>query len=173
MKRYVGVDPSTQTGLVILNESGDLIDCMEITAKGKDPERMAEIIFKTLEQIEYSDRVTIEGFGFASRYGFLLGGLGWGMRLGLYERGVRYTEVAPAALKRFTGAKGNAKKDEMAVEIFKRWGFEHKSDNVRDAFVLAQIGRFIGEGIDGTKFQQKIIQTILGGIEKRKTKALR
>lgn len=171
--RYVGLDPSTHTGIVILDAEGNLLDALEVNGTGKDPERMADIIFKTMEEINPNDNVTIEGFGFASQSGFLLGGIGWGIRLELYERLMGYTEVAPAALKKFTGAKGNAKKDELAVEIFKRWGFEHKSDNVRDAYVLAQIGRAIGEKLDVPKFQQEVIDTILRPAVKKKRKKVR
>jgi crossover junction endodeoxyribonuclease RuvC len=141
MARYVGIDPSTKTGLVVLDEDGEVWEAKEIEASGRDPERMSNLIFEVAEHLTDYDHVAIEGFGFASQTGFLLGGIGWGIRLRMYERGMRYTEIAPAALKKFTGCKGNAKKDELGVEIYKRWGFEHKSDNVRDAYVLAQIAR--------------------------------
>lgn len=158
--RYIGIDPSTKTGVVILDKHGELIDSLEVTATGKDPGRMAEIIHSTVENVHPNDVVAIEGFGFASQSGFLLGGIGWGIRLELFARDVRYIEVAPAALKKFTGAKGNAKKDELSVEIFKRWGFEHKSDNVRDAYVLAHIARAYHGLMPLTKFQQEVIDAI-------------
>lgn len=158
--RYVGVDPSTKTGIVILDKHGELIDALEITAQGKDPGRMAEIIYQTGENIEPNDFVAIEGFGFASQSGFLLGGIGWGIRLEMYSQNVQYIEVAPTALKKFAGVKGNAKKDELAVEIFKRWGFEHKSDNVRDAYVLAQLARAYLGHMQMTKFQQEVMEVI-------------
>jgi len=158
--RFVGIDPSTKTGFVILDKHGELIDALEVTATGQDPGRMAEIIHETFANIEPGDIVAIEGFGFASQSGFLLGGIGWGIRIKLYEWGFDYIEVAPSALKKFAGAKGNAKKDELSVDIFKRWGFEHKSDNVRDAYVLAQIARAYHGLMDLTKFQQEVIDAI-------------
>lgn len=160
MKRYVGIDPSTKTGLVVLDETGELWEAREIERSGTDPARMYNLISSVMEYICDKDIVVIEGFGFASQTGFLLGGIGWGIRLDLYHRGIKYTEVAPAALKKFTGCKGNAKKDELGVEIYKRWGFEHKSDNVRDAFVLAQISRALHEPVKLITQQREVIEVI-------------
>ncbi|MFD1179650.1 hypothetical protein ACFQ3W_25585 [Paenibacillus puldeungensis] len=169
--RFIGIDPSTKTGLVILDRDGNILDTMEITAKGEDPARMADIIYKTINNLEQGDLIAIEGFGFASQSGFLLGGIGWGMRVGMYLGNIQYKEVAPAALKKFASGKGNTKKDELAVHIFKHWGFESKSDNIRDAFVLAQIARAIRMSTANTKYQQEVIQTILEPSKaKKKTK---
>lgn len=161
MTRFIGIDPSTKTGLVILNQDGNILDTMEITAKGDDPGRMADIIATTIENLERGDVVAIEGFGFASQSGFLLGGIGWGIRVGMYLADIQYKEVAPAALKKFASGKGNTKKDELAVHIFKHWGFESKSDNIRDAYVLAQIARAIRMGTAATKYQQEVVKAIL------------
>lgn len=161
MTRFVGIDPSAKTGLVILNQDGNILDTMEITAKGDDPGRMAEIIEKTIDNLERGDVVAIEGFGFASQSGFLLGGIGWGIRVAMYLEDIQYKEVAPTALKKFASGKGNTKKDELAVHIFKHWGFESKSDNIRDAYVLAQIARAIRMGTAATKYQQEVVKAIL------------
>jgi len=168
MGRYVGIDPSTKTGIVILDRDGRLIDAEEITAKGTDPGRMLDIIDNTIEQLEPNDIVAIEGFAYGAKGNAVSTqyGIGWGIRMALFSRGIRYDDVAPAALKKFVGAKGNAKKDELAVHIYKRWGYEHPSDNVRDAFVLAQIARAVdytrrGVRVDLTAFQAAVVQTIM------------
>jgi crossover junction endodeoxyribonuclease RuvC len=167
MTRYVGIDPSTKTGIVVLDEHGDLWEAREIEKLGKDPERMLKLIESVMQQVDPDDVIGIEGFGFASQSGFLLGGIGWGMRMNLWDRGVMYHEIAPAALKKFAGGKGNMKKDELAIEIYKRWGFEHKSDNVRDAYVLAQIARALHEKVKLTVFQQDVLDAIRNPPEKK------
>lgn len=169
--RFVGIDPSTKTGVCVIDESGNVIDAVEITATGKDPHRMMEIIGSTMDMLEPNDLVCIEGFGFASQSGFLLGGLGWGIRMDMASRDIRYNEVAPAALKKFAGGKGNAKKDELAVHIFKQWGFEHGSDNVRDAYVLAQIARAIRMDNAKTAYQRDVIEAILKPAAPKKKRA--
>lgn len=170
MTRFVGIDPSTKTGICIIDESGNILDSFEATGTGNDPGRMVEIIETTIDNVELNDVVMIEGFGFASQSGFLLGGIGWGIRTALYLKDVSYKEVAPAALKKFASGKGTTKKDELAVHIFKHWGFEHASDNVRDAYVLAQIARAVRMGTAGTKYQQEVIQTILNPPQKKTKK---
>jgi crossover junction endodeoxyribonuclease RuvC len=175
MGRYVGIDPSTKTGIVILDRDGRLIDAEEITAKGTDPGRMLDIIDNTVEQLEPNDIVAIEGFAYGAKGNAVSTqyGIGWGMRMALFSRGIRYDDVAPAALKKFVGAKGNAKKDELAVHIYKRWGYEHPSDNVRDAFVLAQIARAVdytrrGVSVDLTAYQEAVVRSIISPPSKRK-----
>lgn len=159
--RFVGIDPSTKTGVCITDEHGNVIKAIEITAGGEDPHRMMAIISGAIDLLQSDDHVCIEGFGFASQQGFLLGGIGWGMRMKMVEKGIHYNEVAPTSLKKFAGGKGNTRKDELAVHIFKQWGFEHGSDNVRDAFVLAQIARVIHMGNAKTAYQRDVIEKIL------------
>ena len=55
-------------------------------------------------------------------------------------------------LKKFATGKGNTKKEDTVLPIFKRWDFEHPSDNVRDAYVLAQIARSIKNNANLTTF---------------------
>ncbi|RUS42242.1 hypothetical protein [Cohnella sp. AR92] len=173
--RFIGIDPSTKTGLVILDKHGEVIDTMEITAKGTDPGRMIDIIEQVDFQLDHGDQAAIEGFAYGAkgRAVDIQYGIGWGLRMRLFDGNTDYIEVAPAALKKFAGAKGNAKKDELAVHIFKRWGFEHPSDNVRDAFVLAQIARAVylernNRPIDLTAFQSAVVAAIINPPSKKK-----
>ncbi|WP_438447433.1 hypothetical protein [Gorillibacterium sp. sgz5001074] len=160
MTRYVGIDPSTKTGLVVLDEDGEVWEEIEIEKQGEDPRRMYNLIAAVMALIMPGDKVAIEGFGFASESGFLLGGIGWGIRMELFRRGIDYIEVAPAALKKFTGAGGTAAKEVLAVEVYKRWGFQSKSNNVTDAFVLAHIARAMNERVQITKFQEEVLTVI-------------
>ncbi|MED0673157.1 hypothetical protein P4S95_23565, partial [Aneurinibacillus aneurinilyticus] len=91
-------------------------------------------------------------------------------RMELYRRGIPYQEVSPNGLKKFTGAGGTASKAEVVVETFKRWGFQCKSDNVTDAYVLAQIARAMHKDIKITKFQQEVINAIRNPQTKSKKK---
>lgn len=149
--RFVGIDPSLHTGLVILSGQGKIIEAKEISKDGSDPARMNALIQEVTYYVQPDDFVAIEGFGYASQRGFLLGGIGWGMRMELYRRGVPYIDVAPSLVKKFAGAKGNANKEKVVLEVYKRWGFESDSNNVVDAFVLAQIAR-------AAKTETKLIQ---------------
>lgn len=169
--RFVGIDPSTKTGFVALDEQGKVVRAKELTGVGsKDPKRIVTLIDEVIRHLQPDDVVCIEGFGFASRQAIQLGGIGWGIRMAMFRRGWKYIEVAPAQLKKFASGKGNTKKDELAVHIFKRWGFEHSSDNVRDAFVLAQIARtlFRREEHMLPAYQQEVVNAILNPAEKKR-----
>ncbi|UTI41103.1 hypothetical protein [Niallia sp. RD1] len=165
MTRYVGIDPSTKTGLVILNEDGEVLHTEEITTKKtKDPQRFIDIANKIKHRLAFGDVICIEGFSYGSKGKGVSTqyGIGWQIRSMLVTNGFDYYEVAPGALKKFASGKGNTKKDELVLPIYKRWGFESTSDNIRDAYILSQIARGIEELGELTKFQYEVVKTVKG-----------
>lgn len=169
--RFVGIDPSTKTGFIALEESGQVLKAKELTGVGsQDPIRMITLIDEVIRHIQPGDFIVIEGFGFATQQGIQLGGIGWGIRMALFRRGHKYIEAAPGQLKKFGCGKGNAAKDELAVGIYKNFGFEHYSDNVRDAFVLAQIGRAIVSKKVSYEYQKEVIEAIINPAKKKPKK---
>jgi crossover junction endodeoxyribonuclease RuvC len=140
--RYVGIDPSTKTGFVILQHGGEVEIAKEITSKvEKDPQRFMDLAVQIKKHLLETDVICIEGFSYGSKGAgvSVQYGIGWIIREELVRNGFTYHDVPPSSVKKFATGKGNAKKDAMVLPIYKKWGFEHKSDNVRDAFVLAQI----------------------------------
>jgi crossover junction endodeoxyribonuclease RuvC len=161
--RYVGIDPSSKTGLVIIDKQGNIINTQDVTTKEKeDPQRFSDIAEKIIDELEPNDLIAIEGFSYGSKgkgVSFQYG-LGWIIRHLLLERGYRYTEVPPTSVKKFATGKGNTKKDEMVLPIYKKWGFEHTSDNVRDAFVLAQMVKGIYDSSNLTEYQKEALKKV-------------
>ena len=52
-------------------------------------------------------------------------------------------KVPPMTLKKYAAGKGNAKKQEMLLQIYKRWGVEFNDDNAADSYALARlVGKF-------------------------------
>lgn len=163
--RFIGLDPSTKTGFVAIDENGQVLGAKELTGVGaKDPKRMITLIDEIISHIQKDDFIVIEGFSYGSKgkgIAFQFG-LGWGIRMALARRGFPYIEVSPAAVKKFATGKGNSKKDAMAVPIYKHWDFEHPSDNVRDAYVMAQIAKSLKQGPDNLhKYQLEVLDAIL------------
>lgn len=178
--RFVGIDPSTKTGFVALDENGQVLRAKELTGVGaKDPKRMITLIDEVTDHIQKDDFIAIEGFGFASQQGIQLGGIGWGVRMSLARRGYKYYEAAPNAVKKFVnvtgwiGEPGNKKrltgpqkKKAVMAAVKEHYGFVHKSDNVVDAYILARIAHeiWLGRGCElGAKYpyQSEVIGTIL------------
>jgi crossover junction endodeoxyribonuclease RuvC len=162
--RYVGIDPSTKTGLVVTD--GKDTWAKEITSKEEqDPQRFFDITEQILDWLNEGDIITIEGFSYGSRGRGVSTqyGLGWIIRAELIKNGYSYIEVSPSAVKKFATGKGNASKDAMAVPIYKKWSFEHDSDNVRDAYVLAQIAKALHEEEGLTTYQKEVMKKIQEG----------
>lgn len=169
--RFVGIDPSTKTGFVALDADGNVLRQKELTGVGDaDPKRMVTLIDEIMAHLQPDDLVCIEGFGFASQQAVQNGGIGWGIRMAMFRRGWSYVEVAPSQLKKYATGKGNTKKENMAVPIFKRWGFEDTSNNVTDAYVLARIAESLHKRTVLVKEQAEVIEAIINPAVKKKPK---
>lgn len=179
--RFVGIDPSTKTGFVALDESGQILRAKELTGTGsQDPVRMITLIDEVMDHVQKDDLIVIEGFGFATQQGIQLGGIGWGVRMSLTRRGFKYYEVAPNAVKKFvsvtgwTGEVGNKKrltgpqkKRAVMNAVKDHYGFTHTSDNIVDAYILAQIARIMyqfnrPDFIGCPVYQAEVVKSILG-----------
>lgn len=84
--------------------------------------------------------VAIEGFAFGARGRavFDIGGIGWVVRVMLYEGGVPFVEIPPSVLKRYATGRGNADKQAMQMAAVKRLGYDDDKpdDNCVDALWL-------------------------------------
>jgi crossover junction endodeoxyribonuclease RuvC len=156
MNYFTGIDPSTKTGIVTLDEAGNVILANEIKSPFKaDPARMVYIANSVKGLITNANTfVCIEGFSFGSvsqRADFQYG-LGWLLRAMLFTRHITYADVAPTELKGFIGVsgwkgekgnktrlKGKEVKKVVADAVLERWDFMSHSDNITDAYVLARM----------------------------------
>lgn len=159
MTRYVGVDPSTKTGLVII-ENGEIVVAEELKPKvTSDPARFMNLAFQVKKYLKETDTICIEGFSYGSKGKGVSTtyGIGWMIRAELFRDGYTYTEIPPTSVKKFATGKGNVDKDGMVLPIYKKWGFESDSDNIRDAFVLAKIAEALKEPKDLTAYQKEAL----------------
>ena len=170
--RFIGIDPSGQTGLVILDRDGNYLDGFEIEPTATDKtEKIDEIITEIVENLEFDDVIAIEGFSYGSKgkgVDFQYG-LGHAIRLELYRMDKDWVEVSPSQVKKFATGNGNTSKENMIIPILRHWDFEHKSNNVRDAYVLAQMARATRMGSWLTKYQLEVTEALLGGSKSKQT----
>lgn len=54
--------------------------------------------------------------------------------------------IPPMTLKKYATGKGTSKKQEMLLQMYKRWGVEFNDDNAADAYALARLAS--GNAID-------------------------
>lgn len=170
--RFIGLDPSTKTGFVALDESGQTLIAKELTGVGSvDPKRMVTLINEVVSHLQPSDIICLEGFAYGAQgqgVSFQYG-LGHGVRNALYSRKHSFILVTPAQLKKFASGKGNTKKENLILPIHHKWGFEHSSDNVRDAYILAQIAKSLHTKKVKTQYQKEVIEAIINPpVKKRK-----
>ncbi|UQZ76830.1 hypothetical protein C2I17_21045 [Niallia circulans] len=169
--RFVGIDPSTKTGFVALDENGEVVREKELTGVGSiDPRRMSTLIDEIMAHVKPGDIISIEGFPYATQKAMFAGGIHHGIRNALWKRKLNYYEVAPNAVKKYVdvtgwvGEKGNKKrlkdkekKQAVMKAVEDLYGYKHRSDNVVDAFILAQIA------MDAWTYSNGIFSTLTEG----------
>ena len=114
-------------------------------------ERLADIRQWLTDNLGYAEEhwvindIAMEGTVLASHAALVLGELSATVRLAIFdffeeEDDRRFPlKVPPMTLKKYAAGKGNAKKQEMLLQIFKRWGIEFNDDNAADAYALARL----------------------------------
>lgn len=94
--------------------------------------------------------IAMEGTVLASHAALVLGELSATVRLAIYDHYDDYLKyplkVPPMTLKKYAAGKGNAKKQEMLLQIYKRWGVEFNDDNAADSYALARLVSGNAEG---------------------------
>ncbi|OIK13564.1 hypothetical protein BIV60_13800 [Bacillus sp. MUM 116] len=183
--RFVGIDPSTKTGFVALDQQGQVVRAKELTGVGdEDPRRMITLIDEIIAHVKPGDLICIEGFPYDTQRAMFAGGLHHGIRNELFKRKLPYHEVAPNAVKKFVnvtgwvGEKGSKKrltgpqkKRAVMNAVNEHYLFVHKSDNVVDAFILAQIAWEIWMKKNVLRilpqYQSEVIQAILAPPKKK------
>ena len=165
MKTFVGIDPSTKTGVVFLNEKGAAYYEQEFLLKNgirSTARELQEYGNAIVKSIPPNAIICIEGFSFSSKGKGVSTqyGVGFSIRFALATRNMNYMEPTPSQVKKFASGKGNTPKDGLVLPIFKQWGYEHGSDNVRDAYIMAQMAKASYNHSDLKKFQREVIDMI-------------
>ena len=105
--------------------------------------------------------IAMEGTVLASNSALILGELAGMVKLCLYdyfdgnlnsaipfESHLRTPlQIPPMTLKKYATGKGTSKKQEMLLQIYKRWGVEFNDDNAADSYALARLasGNALGQ----------------------------
>ena len=168
--KVAGLDPSTKTGLCVVGQGDGKGPCVynaeevAISAQLSGLPRAAAIAQGALRPLVFRDvkLVAIEGqVAFKGSAIFVLAEIQTLIRHALWKHAITWVEVTPTQLKKFTTGKGVAPKDIMRLESYKRWDFEHDSDNVVDAHALATVAAAL-EGLwsPTCKAQEEVLAKI-------------
>ena len=144
---YMGIDPSTKTGVVVLDADGAVLDAKVVHFAEAKGFRRLQLIAKSMQSLvsEWKPtHVVVEGFAYGNKFTMvLMVQTGTIVRQALYSAGISWYDVPPTAVKKFTTGKGSAKKPDMAKFVEQRWGFTSQDDNIVDAYAMARIARHI------------------------------
>lgn len=156
----LGLDSGTHTGFAALTQTGQLVDYgARDFSKLLRFERwvaMRDWLGKKLDFLK-PKLVVIEGYGYGNVYSLAtLVEFGTVLRLTMLDHGIPFVEIPPSQLKKFVGS-GNAKKDEIRLAVFKKWEFEHKSNDTVDAYLAARIGMAILQWASVNEAQKAIL----------------
>ena len=171
VSRVLGIDPSkTATGLCGLGPSGphiaEVIPQSAAYAAGSAG-NLAEGIHQAkhitrLIQTFKPELVVIEGYAYGNQRTLaVLVTVQTCIRIAIWRAGLPFVEVAPSSLQKFTCFGKSRKKEDMKLASFKRWNFEHDSNDVIDAHALAQVGWAMGrEDLKLTVPQAEVIAKV-------------
>lgn len=166
----IGLDLSlTCTGYCMSSKEGSqAFGTIEPGDKRSGCERI-KYIRDHLMELPLKPLAVIEDFGFGTKgRGFEIGGLGWAVRIALYERKMPYILVAPTVVKKFVCGVGNVDKNVILKEVYKRWNFDTNDDNVADAFALNKIAEgLVGRYQPQTSIQLMILEDLLKNMGKQ------
>jgi crossover junction endodeoxyribonuclease RuvC len=88
------------------------------------------------------DLAVVEGFAYHNHNTLAtLVECGTIFRRSLFKAGIPWMEVSPTTLKKWTTGNGAASKDLMAGRVYERWSYRSPSNDIVDAYALAQMGQ--------------------------------
>lgn len=146
---YIGLDISmTATGLVVLNEKKEAV--LETCIKSKPQRDWFARMRGIITQLQQEHKKYMPAIYFVEGYAF--GAHGKVFDIAELSGTIKYhiaqiwtpsctiIQIPPTALKKFITGKGNAPKDMMLKEVYKKYGKDYDNDNIADAYGLAFMG---------------------------------
>lgn len=171
----LGIDPSlTSVGLSVYSDSGDHRTVL-YKPKFTGPRRLYELrsfvedFVIDVDLCFRLEEVLIEGYSFGSRgtQAHKIGEGGGAYRLalvdalGVNDRRAYPTIVSPNSLKKFVTGKGKGDKNQILLQVYKKWGVEFDEDDCADAYALARVGEaLLLSGGPAHKYEQEVVNAL-------------
>lgn len=151
LKKALGIDASW-TGLALVTYwiNGETFEEETRTTRSTSAPNEGVSLYERLDCLgndalefirrEQPTSIAMEGYAFSSMNNReKMGELGGHLKWLLYKEGLDPLIVPPTTLKSFVTGSGSAKKENMLLHTFKRWGFEAPNNDVCDAYGLARL----------------------------------
>jgi len=158
----MGVDPSTKSGVVVLQGDTSLHEEWVNFKDVKGLLRLQLIADRILfvANTFKPERVYIEGLAYGNQFTLVILSQ---LRVLITDRldsgGFKWWDIPPLSLKKFTTGSGKAKKPEMWKAVQNRWNVTFKKEDVMEAYALARMGQAHQRGdsspiLNGVKFHE-------------------
>lgn len=134
----VALGDGTDDNLKVQRFPGGESDGGDVCNRFKRYERIIGNVLKPIEESKpFAIFLENYAFGVGTSYTIEFGAL---LRWHLMDMTQRFYEVAPATLKKFVAGAGNAKKEQMLLQVYKHWGQSFPTNDHADAFGLYRLG---------------------------------
>jgi crossover junction endodeoxyribonuclease RuvC len=148
MSNVMGLDLSTATGLACVTSAKKVRHSEQIQFKKLTGEtRINSIAARILAQVEEQspELVVIEDYAVGRFAGAAIVSISIGsvVRFLFWQNDIPFMVVSPTSLKRFVTGAGNAKKENMILEVYKRYGHTSATNDEADAIGLAMMGQAV------------------------------
>lgn len=155
---FMGIDQSySGFAIALIFESSYRVEVYKSDLKGTD--RLKDIqkyLQAILDQYTIED-VAMEGYAYGVQMAHMAGELGGMVKLALLDRGIYPLIVAPSMLKKYVTGKGTGiQKNQMLLNIYKKWGIEFTDDNAADAYALAKLA----SGASETAYEADVLKKL-------------
>lgn len=154
----VGIDQS-YSGFAIAMVSGDKYQVSVYKSDKLGTDRLKDIqqyLKSALSPYLIGD-VAMEGYAYGAQMAHMAGELGGMVKVVLLDKGHYPLIVAPSMLKKYVTGKGTGvQKNQMLLNIYKKWGIEFTDDNAADAYALAKIA----SGAATTAYEKEVVSKL-------------
>jgi len=170
----IGIDQSYSGFGITVLDVDDVLSYKTIVfkAEGLHVDRLVWVQEKLTEILEYYYRynkplsitVAMEGYAFGTTMAHMLGELGAVVKLVCYNEldgfeGKYPYIIPPTTLKKYITGKGTGvQKNQILLNVYKKWGVEFNDDNAADSYALAMLAAGKGD----LAYELEILQKIKG-----------
>lgn len=154
----MGIDQSySGFAIALLSGSSYRVEVYKSEKKGTDRLRDIQIYLEGVLQSYIVKDVAMEGYAYGVQMAHMAGELGGMVKLTLLEYNIYPLIVAPSMLKKYVTGKGTGiQKNQMLLNIYKKWGIEFTDDNAADAYALAKLA----SGASETAYEKEVLEKL-------------
>jgi hypothetical protein len=167
----IGIDQSySGFGITILNiDNPDEYSTLVFKAEQSHIDRLVWVRERLRKLLVLSGgfksvTVAMEGYAFGTTMAHMLGELGAIVKLTCYEELAKFEGkypyiIPPTTLKKYITGKGTGvQKNQILLNVYKKWGVEFNDDNAADSYALAMLAAGKGE----LAYEKEILEKIKG-----------